>query len=146
MRLIFIIAFLCMNLITSLKEIELGKRIQFNGENKQFTYYIAEYQHNVFLLIIEYENGKISYSANCGGSSYSRSISGTGKEIEEIFTISKSCECTFNITGNGNFVFYSFKNSVAIDLKDTYGNINLKATEIGPLDSVQNEPDCELTF
>ena len=135
------IAFLCMNLVTSLEEIEFGKRIQFDGENKLFTHNFADVQNNVFLFIVEYENKKISYSMKCPPSSINVQSTG-GKVREEIFTLSQPNECTLNITGKGNFIIYSFKDSVAIDLKDTYGNINLAAKEI----SLSNEPNYQLTF
>ena len=143
MKFIFIIAFLCLNLITSREEIELAKRIQFEGETNEFTYNIADVQNNVFLIIIEYEDNIVFYTINCPHQSI-QSSANSGKAKQVVFSLLFPGECTFSFIGIGNFTFYSFKNSVPIDLNDTYGNINIEAEKIN-IDRV-NEPNCELTF
>ena len=144
MRLIFIIAFLCLNLITSLEnnEIELGKRIQFDGKDKEFILNNVKGQNNVILCLIEYDHG-LTYIVNCPGHEIGINDEG-GTEEEDIFTISEpgTCTCTFTFTGKGSFIIYSFMDTINIDLKDTYGNINLKAQEIYDLE----KPYPGLTF
>ena len=144
MRLIFIIAFLCLNLITSLEnnEIELGKRIQFDGKDKEFILNNVKGQNNVILCLIEYDHS-LTYDRRCADDGAGIQSEG-GTEEEDIFTISNpgTFTCTFTFTGKGNFIIYSFKDTISIDLKDTYGNINLEAREIFNL----LYPYPELTF
>ena len=143
MKLIFIIPFLCLNLITSLKktEVELAKKYQFDGEDKQFTLNYEGSLNNVLLLQIKCDNNIIQYEVKCPDYHMTSHINHCS-ETEEIFTQQSSGMCTFNFTGKGNFIVYSFKESVTIDLKDTYGNVDLEAKEILKL----TEPYHDLTF
>ena len=144
MRLNFIIAFLCLNLIISLEnnEIELGKRIQFDGKDKEFILNNVNGDNNIILCLIEFDHS-LKYKTLCGGHGSIIQAEG-GTEVEDIFTISEpgTYMCNFTFTGKGNFIIYSFRDTINIDLKDTYGNINLEAKEIKNL----NKPYPKLTF